>query len=62
MASLAAVTPSLDPLQELQKSFCLFKLAGAFWVSDRREIEAVRNGASSEELSMYGKADGKLLL
>ena len=62
MASLAVAPSPPDPLQELQKRFCLFKLAGAIWVSELDEIAALRNGTRSGEVSMYSKEDGKLLM
>lgn len=62
MASIAVTNLALDPLQELQKAFCLFRLAGAIWVADRAEIAAGRNGAGGGEVSMYRKEDGKLLM
>lgn len=62
MASVATASPPLDPLHELQKAFCLFRLAGAIWVADRAEIAAVRAGSGGGDVSMYRKEDGKLLM
>ena len=62
MASLAASTSVINPLQELQKRFCLFQLAGAVWVADSAEIASLRIGARMGEVSMYRQSDGKLLL
>jgi hypothetical protein len=62
MASAAKLVPPIDPLEELQKRFCLFKLAGSIWIGDRSEIAALQSGAHGHEVSMYRLADGKLLM
>lgn len=62
MANLAPNTPQIDPLRELQKSFCLFQMAGDVWVGDLAEIGAAQNGTSSGDIAMYKQAAGKLLM
>ncbi len=62
MASLAITPAPINPLQALQKRFCLFQLAGSVWLADRDQISAVSSGTRKGEVPMYRQSDGKLLL
>ena len=52
----------LDPLIELQKEFCLFKLDSKVRVGLLKEINLMKAGHQIDEISMYNKEDGKLLM
>ena len=52
----------LDPLIELQKEFCLFKLDSKVRVGLLKEINLMKTGHQIDEISMYNKEDGKLLM
>lgn len=60
MASAAKIRGAIDPLKELQKTFCLFKLEGTIWIADQRDISSVHSRAG--EFFVSSRADGKLLM
>lgn len=62
MASVAPLTTTACPLQELQKAFCLLKLSGDLVIAEQAQIEAVRSGVDREGVQMFRIAQGKLLL
>ena len=55
-------TPAIDPLVELQKSFCLIVMDSQIRVGDKSEISAIQKGVRAEELNMFKLSDGKLLM
>lgn len=62
MASPTVIAQPPSALSALQNRFCLFKLSGVVWISDRQDIEDVRTGHRSGEISMFRKGDGQLLM
>lgn len=62
MASVLQLTTPLNPLAELQKSFCLFKLGGDVWIGDLDALNNWQSGASSELALMYRLQPGRLLM
>lgn len=62
MASVPVIAPSINPLHELQQEFCLFQLAGEFWVGERKQIAAVQAGHPAADVQMYKPGSGRLLL
>ena len=52
--------PPIDPLQELQKTFCLIVMDSQIRIGDRREIAAIKQGTRAEDLNMFKQSDGRL--
>ena len=50
----------IDPLQELQKTFCLIVMDSQIRIGDRREIAAIKQGTRAEDLNMFKQNDGRL--
>ena len=53
-------TAAIDPLVELQKTFCLIVMDSQIRVGDQREINEIQKGARAEDLNMFKLTDGKL--
>jgi hypothetical protein len=62
MASVVPLPAQLNSLQELQRSFCLFKLAGEIWVGDLNALHAWQSGGGKEVALMYRRPAGELLI
>ena len=52
----------LNPLIELQKEFCLFRLGSKITVGLLKEINSMKTGHRIDEINMYNKEDGKFLM
>jgi hypothetical protein len=59
-----SLNPSLiiNPLEELQKQFCLIDIGGEIRIADRVKINNVINGVEMSELSFYTKQHGNTRL
>ena len=53
-------SPPIDPLQELQKTFCLIVMDSQIRIGDQREIAAIKQGTRTEDINMFKQSDGKL--
>lgn len=53
---------AIDPLVELQKSFCLIVMDSQIRIGDQREITEIQKGKRTEDLNMFKLSDGKLLM
>jgi hypothetical protein len=62
MASLAIITPQIDPLAELQRRYCLIKLGGEVRLIDRDQLSAIQSGRALGALDMYRDRAANLLL
>ena len=63
MASYAqVVVPIVNPLDELQKAFCLITIAGEVRVMSCQEIADTLAGKHQGDLNMYQLAPGRLLM
>ena len=60
--SNAPVMPGVDALGELQNHFCLMNLGGELWVVDRKQVDRVKSGAQTGDISFYKKVHGELLM
>ncbi len=54
--------PRIDPLQELQKTFCLIVMDNRPRIGDQREIAQMKQGTRTEPPNMFIVNDGKLLM
>ena len=61
MSSVVQITPSLNPLVELQKEFCLFTL-GEVRIVNRKDITDVISGKHKGDFSIYTLSDGRVLM
>ena len=52
--------PPIDPLQELQKTFCLIVMDSQIRVGDQREIAEIKQGIRCQDINMFKQSDGKL--
>jgi hypothetical protein len=57
MAKAPTTAVPLDPLTELQKSFCIIDIAGEIRYADRRQIAGVLNGSNTTDVGLYKKPD-----
>lgn len=62
MARITPITAASNPLQELQRAFCLLKLSGDVVIAEQQQIDAVRSGLDREGVQMFRMTPGKLLL
>ena len=52
--------PPIDPLQELQKTFCLIVMDSQIRIGNQREIAAIKQGMRTEDINMFKQSDGRL--
>ena len=62
MVDILPIPPKIDPLEELQKQFCQFLFGGKISIGRITEIEQISSGERVDEINMYSRLDGKLLM
>ena len=62
MVDILPILPKIDPLEELQKQFCQFLFGGKISIGRVTEIEQISSGERVDEINMYSRLDGKLLM
>ena len=53
---------STDPLEELQRRFCIIDTHGDIRILDRDQINSACNGNYKGDISFYKKFDGELMM
>ncbi len=62
MVDILPIPPKIDPLEELQKTFCLIIMDNRPRIGDQREIAQIKQGTRTEPPNMFIVNDGKLLM
>ena len=62
MVDILPIPPKIDPLEELQKQFCQFLFGGKISIGRIAEIEQISSGERVDEINMYSRPNGKLLM
>ena len=54
--------PKPDPLEAIQRKFCLINLDGKIWVIDKSTLNTLTDQGTLEKLKLTNRLDGKLLI